>query len=281
MTTTSARLARKSRTSFYYAFRILPAEKRRAIYALYSFCRTVDDCVDDEGGEGAAGLDRWLLEVRHCYSGVPETDLGRDLAWAVLRFPIPRSRLEEIIEGCRMDLTTTRYKTFEDLVVYCRQVASAVGLASIEIFGYRNPRTLDYAQELGLALQLTNILRDVGADAVRGRIYIPLEDLARFDVDEEALLRAARGEAARPRNLDALGAFQAQRARDRYEVARAALPREDRRSMASAEVMRAVYQKLLEEVVRQKYPLERRVSLSRPKKIWVAVSTVLRTAAPL
>ena len=174
METTSERVTRQSHTSFDYAFRILPAEKRHAIHALYSFCRVVDDCADEVGGQGAAGLDRWLEELEHCYAREPATDIGRDLTLALARFPIPRSCLEEVVAGCRMDLTTTRYATFEELTLYCRRVASAVGLATIEIFGYTNPRTRDYAVELGLALQLTNILRDVGSDAVHGRIYLPL-----------------------------------------------------------------------------------------------------------
>src|SRR5262245_19060567 len=184
MESLSARVTRQSGTNFYYAFLMLPAAKRRAIYALYSFCRVADDCVDEEGGAGEAGLQRWADEVRRCYEGRPRTELGRDLAAALARFPIPRACFEDIVAGCRMDLAVARYATFADLATYCRRVASAVGLASIEIFGYRNPATRAYAVELGLALQLTNILRDVAADAARGRIYVPLEDLARFGVSE-------------------------------------------------------------------------------------------------
>lgn len=278
MDTAAARLTRRSGTSFYYAFRILPERKRRAIFALYSFCRVVDDCVDEEDGEGSAGLDRWAAEVGRCFSGNPETDLGRDLASALERFPIPRSCFDEIIEGCRMDLTTSRYATFEDLRVYCRRVASAVGLASIEIFGYRNARTREYAVELGLALQLTNILRDVGADARRDRIYLPLEDLERLGVTEAELLAAARGSAPRPAAFDALATFHAERARTHYRLAKTALPAEDRRAMTSAEVMGAVYGSLLEAVVREGFPLDRRVALSRPRKAWIALTTAARVA---
>ncbi len=140
-----ARVTRQSGTNFYYAFRILPEEKRRAIYALYAFCRVVDDCVDEEGGEGEAGLARWLAELHRAYAGRPETELGRELAETVARFPIPRACFEDVVAGCRMDLTTSRYATFADLRVYCERVASAVGLASIEIFGYDDPRTREYA----------------------------------------------------------------------------------------------------------------------------------------
>ena len=192
----AARITRQSGTNFYYAFRILPAAKRRAIYALYSFCRVVDDCVDEPGGEGEAGLRRWLEEAHRCYAGQPTTELGQELAEALFQFPIPRACFEQIVDGCRMDLTPRRYATFADLRVYCEKVASAVGLASIEIFEYRHPRTREYAVELGVALQLTNILRDIGADGARGRLYLPLEDLARFGVAEAEVLEATPRPAA-------------------------------------------------------------------------------------
>jgi phytoene synthase len=273
----TARLTRQSGTSFYYAFQILPEAKRRAIYALYSFCRAVDDCVDEEGGGGEAGLQRWLDEVARCYEGAPSTELGRDLAQAIARFPIPRACLEDVVDGCRMDLARTRYATFEELRSYCRRVASAVGLASIEIFGYTNPATRRYAEELGLSLQLTNILRDLGSDADRGRIYLPLEDLMRFGVAEDAFLAAARGQAPRPPGLRDLLAFEAERTRGRYSEAKALLPAEDRRSVASAEVMGAVYRELLEELARRGFPLRERVALSRPRKAWIAAWSVVRT----
>lgn len=272
----SERLTRQSGTSFFYAFRLLPVEKRRAIYALYSFCRLVDDCVDEQGGDGEAGLARWQDEVHRCYEGRPETELGRELAGAVARFPIPRRCFEEIVEGCRMDLTTTRYATFDELRVYCRRVASTVGLASIEIFGYRNPGTRDYAVELGLALQLTNILRDVAADAARGRLYIPLEDLERFGVAEAELL-AASATPVRAAGIDALLVFEGDRARSHYERARALLPPEDRRSMASAEIMGAIYREILGELARRGYPLSgRRLRISRLRQAWIALRTLAR-----
>jgi phytoene synthase len=271
----SARLTRQSGTSFYYAFRLLPVEKRRAIYALYSFCRVVDDCVDEPDGEGAAGLDRWLEEARRCYGGAPETPLGRELAAAVARFPIPRVRFEQIVAGCRMDLTIVRYETLADLRVYCERVASAVGLAAIEIFGYRNPATREYAVELGVALQLMNILRDVGADAVRGRLYLPLEDLRRFGLDEAELMRVAVEGGPRPSAVDALLAFEAGRARAQHERARARLPPEDRRAMLPAEIMAAVYRDLLGRLERRGHPLgTARLALSRPRKAWIALRTL-------
>jgi len=275
----SARLTRKSRSNFYYAFLTLPAEKRRGIYALYSFCRAVDDCVDEEDGGGAAGLDAWLDEIDRCYGDrPPATLLGRELAETVDRFPIPRTTLEDIVAGCRMDLTESRYESFADLRVYCERVASAVGLASIEIFGYRSPGTRDYAVNLGLALQLTNILRDVAVDAGRGRLYLPLEDLARFGVGEsEIFAAAAEPGAPRAPEIDRLLGFQAERARGHYEAAAERLPREDRRSMLAAEIMGGIYRSLLEALAARGYPIGgERVRLGRARKAWVALRTVAR-----
>jgi phytoene synthase len=274
----SARLTKQSGTHFYYAFRILPEEKRRAIYALYAFCRTVDDCVDEPDGEREAGLARWLAEVQRAYSGRPETELGRELAEALTRFPIPRGAFEDIVAGCRMDLTTRRYASFAELRVYCERVASAVGLASIEIFGYEDRRAREYAVELGLALQLTNILRDVASDAARDRLYLPLEDLARFGVAEQVLLAAARDPAAaRPAGLRELLTFEAERARSHYAAAARLLPERDRRSMLAAEIMAAIYRAVLEAWARRGHPVGGvRTRLSKPRQLWIALRTVPR-----
>lgn len=273
-----ARVTRQSGTNFYYAFRVLPLEKRRALEALYAFCRVVDDCVDEKDGEGEAGLRRWLAEMQRAYGGRPETELGRELAEAVARFPIPRGCFEDVVAGCRMDLTTRRYASFADLRSYCARVASAVGLASIEIFGYEDPRTREYAAELGLALQLTNILRDVGPDAARDRLYLPLEDLARFGVGEEALLAAALdAHAPRPEGLDRLLAFEVERARAHYAAAASALPPRDRRSMLAAEIMGAIYRGVLEEWARQGHPVGgARVQLGRQRRAWLALRAAAR-----
>jgi len=276
--TASERLTRQSGTNFYYAFRLLPAEKRRAIYALYSFCRVVDDCVDEDGGEGEAGLRRWLEEVHRCYAGRPETELGQELTETLVRFPIPRASFEDIVAGCRMDLTTRRYPTFPDLRVYCERVAGAVGLAAIEIFEYEHPQTRDYAVELGVAMQLTNILRDVGVDARQGRLYLPLEDLALFDVLEEELLQAAKGRVATPRlELRRLLAFETDRAREQYAKAASLLPEEDRRSLLAAEVMAAIYRAILETFARRGHPIGGpRVGLAAPRKAWITLRTAAR-----
>ena len=274
----SAQITRNSQSNFYYAFLTLPPEKRRGIFALYSFCRVVDDCVDEEDGGGEAGLDDWLAEVERCYGGAPETGLGRELAATVSRFPVPRSALEDIVAGCRTDLTQSRYETFADLRVYCERVASAVGLASIEIFGYSNPRTREYAVELGLALQLTNILRDVAPDAARDRLYIPLEDLARFGVGEDEILAMARDPGSpRGPQIGRLLAFEADRARGHYAAAAERLPPEDRSSMLAAEIMGAIYREILEELGRRGHPVGgERVRLGRPRKAWIALRTVAR-----
>jgi phytoene synthase len=276
----AARITRQSGTSFYYAFRILPGDKRRAIYALYSFCRVVDDCVDEPGGEGEAGLARWLEEARRCYAGQPTTELGRELAEALFQFPIPRACFEQIVDGCRMDLAPRRYASFADLRGYCEKVASAVGLAAIEIFGYRSPATRAYAVELGVALQLTNILRDLGGDAARGRLYLPLEDRARFEVGEAELLAAGGGGEARRPAVDALLRFEAERAREHYARTAALLPDEDRRAMASAEMMAAVYRALLDELTRRSFPAGPRLRLSTARKLWVTAGALFRAYGP-
>lgn len=273
----TARLTRESGTSFYYAFQLLPAEKRRAIYALYSFCRVVDDCVDEPGGEGEAGLERWLSEARRAYAGDAQTELGRELQRAVARFPIPRRSFEDIVAGCRMDLAQTRHETFADLRIYCEHVASAVGLASIEIFGHESPRTRDYAGLLGLALQLTNILRDVAEDADKGRIYLPQDELRRYGVTQDEVLAAARPGFSKSPAFHALLAFQGERARAYFGQAREALPEVDRRAMLPAEIMGAVYRALLEEMAARDWPVGRPAArLSRPRKAWLALRTVPR-----
>jgi phytoene synthase len=280
MESASARITRQSGTSFYYAFRILPRAKRRAIYALYSFCRVVDDCVDEEGGEGETGLRRWLDEVYRCYQGQPTTPLGRDLAEALFQFPIPRACFEDIVAGCRMDLGVKRYATFKDLRVYCERVASAVGLAAIEIFEYRHPDTRRYAVELGVALQLTNILRDLGPDAARARLYLPTEELGRFAVDEALLLASAARDRTPSSHALPLLRFQAERARAQYQVARAALPGVDRAAMAPAEIMASVYRCVLDRVEARGFPFRPRVTLSRPRRAWIALSTLVRSRRP-
>ena len=261
-----AQITRESRSSFYYAFALLPPERRRALYAVYAFCRFIDDIADDEGiREPAVLLSRWREELARVYTGVPTRALSRALADTARRFEIPRNLLEEIIAGVEMDLARKRYQTFDELRPYCYRVASALGLICIEIFGYRNPSAKTYAENLGLALQLTNILRDVREDAERGRIYLPLEDLVRFGVTEDEILAGVYSP-----NFVRLMDFEAKRAQELYAKARSALAPEDRSTLLTAEAMRLIYAALLERIIKSNYRvMDRRHSLSAPHKLYL------------
>jgi len=259
-----AEVTRQSSSNFYYAFMLLPAERRRALYAVYAFCRFVDDIADDgAAAQPAVLLERWREELRKVFSGAVERPVSRALAANVRRFNIPQRYFEEVIDGVEMDLTRKRYATFAELSLYCRRVASAVGLICIEIFGYRNSATRVYAERLGLAFQLTNILRDVREDAARDRIYLPLEDLERFGVTEKEILQSAYTP-----GFNQLMEFEAARARQFYQEAAAALAPEDKSSMVAAEGMRLIYSALLERISRSGYRVfDRRLSVSAPRKL--------------
>ena len=261
-----AEITRRSSSNFYYAFMLLPAERRRALHAVYAFCRFIDDIADDEStGDAASLLNRWREELDRVYGGTPTRAISRALADSARHFNIPRQYFEEIIAGVEMDLTRKRYANFEQLRRYCYRVASAVGLICIEIFGYTNPAAREYAEKLGIAFQLTNILRDVKEDAERGRIYLPLEDLARFDVTEEEILHTVYSP-----NFVRLMEFEAARAQDFYREAEVALPAEDRSSLLTAEAMRLIYGALLDRIVRSNYRvLDRRLSLPAPLKLYL------------
>jgi phytoene synthase len=261
-----ARITKESSSNFYYAFKLLPAQRRSALYAVYAFCRFVDDIADDESvREPAALLARWREELERVYDGAPTRPVSRALADSVRRFSIPRVYFDEIIDGVEMDLTRKRYENFVELRLYCYRVASAVGLICIEIFGYRNPRARIYAENLGLAFQLTNIIRDVREDAGRGRIYLPLEDLARFAVKEEELLSGQYSE-----RFERLMEFEAGRAQEFYHQAELALPAEDRASLLTAEAMRLIYSALLRRIVKSRYRvMDGKLRLSAPHKIFL------------
>jgi 15-cis-phytoene synthase len=261
-----AEILRGSNSSFLYPFKLLPLERRRALYAVYAFCRFVDDIADDESiREPAELLRRWREELGRVYGGLPTRAISRALADAAARFSIPREYFEEVINGVEMDLSRKRYSTFLELRQYCYRVASAVGLICIEVFGYRNPNAKVYAENLGIALQLTNILRDVKEDAGRGRIYLPLEDLERFGVTEDEILRGVYNDA-----FVRLMEFEAIRAREYYEAAERALPDEDRLTLLTAEAMRLIYGSLLRLIVSSNYRvLDRRLSLSAPRKLYL------------
>jgi phytoene synthase len=268
-------VTRKSSSNFYHAFRLLPAERHNALCALYAFCRFLDDIADQPGVEeryAQAGtrqkklailLQMWRDELRHCYEGNARHPISQALADVVRRFPIQQAHLSGIIDGVEMDLHRTRYHTFAELYDYCYHVASLVGLVCIEIFGYRNSRACDYAINLGIAFQLTNIMRDVWEDAQRDRIYLPVEDLDRFCYTPRDLCQGIYNDA-----FVRLMAFEAERARDYYRQAVIALSPEDRRSLAAAEAMRLIYRRLLDKLVAQRFQVfGKRVTLPTVDKV--------------
>jgi phytoene synthase len=270
-------------TSFYYSFFALPAEKRNAIVAVWDFCRAIDDAVDEpKAGREAASpeqaLVRWREEVARLYEGgEPVTREGRNLAPFIRQFNLPRTAFGDLIDGVEMDLDQRRYETFEALRQYCLHVASAVGLICVEIFGYRDLQSRDYAVDLGIALQLTNIIRDVGADLQRGRLYVPLEDLRKFGCTEDDL-RAGIVTA----NVRNLLAFECARAREYYRKAEKALPRPDARRLIAASIMAAIYADLLRTIERSNFEVfGRRLRVSRPRQAIIAAVTWLKIRVPL
>jgi len=275
-------MARK--TSFYYSFLVLPAEQRRAIVAVWDFCRAVDDAIDETAPaapapckfeglapskvDGRAAVQFWRAELARCFAGTePETSQGQRLQPFVRRLDLPRPAFEDVIDGVAMDLDTTRYQTFAELFEYCRRVASAVGLICIKVFGCRSDRSRDYALNLGVALQLTNILRDVKADLARGRVYLPLDDLATYECTVDDL---AAGIMIEP--IRRVVAFECRRAREFYRRAADILPPEDRKHLMAAEIMRAVYFETLERIERSGYDVfTARARVPRPKQALIAV----------
>ena len=248
-------ITQRSSSNFYHAFRLLTRERHNALCALYAFCRFVDDIadqdqsqIDERQPQGrkerlAQLLNTWREELSCCYGEAPRHPISCALADTVRRFPIQQEHLAGIIDGVEMDLSRTRYQTFSELYEYCYRVASLVGLVCIEIFGYQSPRARDYAINLGIAFQLTNILRDVGEDAQRERIYLPLEDLARFEYSEQELLSHEYNAA-----FLELMTFEGQRAQEYYSRAVSLLDRQDRRSLVAAEAMRLIYHGLLKKL---------------------------------
>jgi len=260
--------AAASGSSFYHSFRLLPRAKRQAITAFYAFCREVDDIVDDcrEPQVARAKLGWWREEVARIYGGSPSHPVSRALALHVGPFGIAQEQLEEILDGMEMDLTHTRYPDFKTLRLYCHRVAGVVGEVAAGIFGYRERATLKYAALLGLAFQLTNIIRDVGEDARRGRIYLPQDELAQFGVTESDILDRRTTPAFRE-----LMEFQYQRAQETYDQALSLLPAGDRKAQRPGLAMAAIYRTLLEEIRRDSYPvLEARIALPPLRKLWLA-----------
>ena len=269
-------------TNFYYSFLVLPAEKRDAIIAVWDFCRAVDDAVDEAPADQVdTQLALWRQEVAACFGdGTPRTPQGRALVRLVPIFNLPRAPFDALIEGVAMDIGAPRYETFADLYEYCVRVASAVGLMCVEIFGYTDPRVRQYATDLGVALQLTNILRDVPGDLGRGRIYIPLEDLRTFGCTEEDLRRETEhaGRGVQLPRVKSLLRHQAERAHDYYRRAAEALPRRDARALVAAEIMGAIYFAILTKIERSDYDVfSGVVRIPRARRALIALRIWMKT----
>jgi len=267
--------AAASGSSFYYSFLFLPAERRRAITALYAFCREVDDIADEVKDIGVARtkLAWWRTEVANLFAGHPQHPVTRALAPFVPAYGLDAARMNEIIDGMEMDLTHHRYPDFEALKLYCHRVAGVVGQLSAAIFGYTHASTLEYAENLGIAFQLTNIIRDVGEDARRDRVYLPQDELAREGLTAEDIL-ARKGGDAFVRVMQA----QAARAESYYQAAYAKLAPEDRANQRAGLIMAAIYATLLEEIRRDGFAvLEQRIALTPLRKLWIAWKTWVRS----
>lgn len=265
--------AAQSGSSFYYSFLFLPPQKRRAITALYAFCREVDDVVDEcsDADLARTKLAWWRGEIAGLFQGQAQHPVTRALAPAVRSFNLPAARFNEIIDGMEMDLVRSRYANFGELKLYCHRVAGVVGLMAAEIFGSTQAATLEYAENLGTAFQLTNIIRDVGEDARRDRIYFPLDELAKFGVESEDVLRGKSSPEFR-----SLLRFQIARARDFYTLAFDSLPASDRRAQRPGLVMAGIYQALLQKIESAGDDiLNTRTSMTPIRKLWIAWRTWL------
>lgn len=285
MTQQSRTITRKSASNLALAFVLLPKARRDAMSALYAFCREVDDVADNESvptEQRRVELAAWREDVRRACDGpAPQFAVNRELQPVIAQYHLPFAHFDELIRGVEMDLEIKRYKTYEELEQYCYRVASVVGLLSIEIFGYQDPACREYAIYLGKALQLTNILRDVGTDAERGRIYLPLDELERCQVAPEEILRGAWSE-----RFEQAAQGTARQARKYYSLARQTLPAAERRSMAAAELMGSVYWRLLRKLERRRFQVfgPRPTRLGKGQKVLLIFRTwcrvVLGAAAP-
>ena len=265
----------QSGSSFYYSFLFLPPERRRAITALYAFCREVDDTVDETSDASVARIKLawWRTEVSSMYKGTPTHPVTQALQPHIATYKLEEQHLQAIIDGMEKELDQSRYLDFPGLQKYCWRVAGVVGILSASIFGYTNPHTLAYAEKLGLAFQLTNIIRDVGDDARKGRIYLPVNELQQFNVTAADILNFRHSE-----KFEALMKFQAERAQRTYDEALALLPKEDRRAQRPGLMMSAIYRTLLDEIQRDNFHvLNQRISLTPLRKLWLAWKTYVRT----
>jgi phytoene synthase len=260
--------AARSGSSFYYAFLFLPDDRRKAITALYAFCREVDDVVDDctDVGIARTKLAWWHTQISQMFQGHPTHPVTRALATHLSAFDITEARLQAVITGMEMDLDKSRYANWQELETYCWHAAGVVGELSAGIFGYQSTETLTYATKLGLAFQVTNIIRDVGDDARRGRVYLPADELARFNVSLDDIMQARQTPA-----FASLMQFQAARARSLYAQAAQSLAQADRRTQRPGLMMAAIYATLLDEIEHEQWQvLDRRISLTPIRKFWLA-----------
>lgn len=260
--------AASSGSSFYYAFLFLPAQRRAAITAFYAFCREVDDVVDEVSDPGVARtkLAWWQSEVSQSFAGKPTHPVMQAVMPHVPAYGLEERQFQAIIQGCQMDLEQTRYLDFPGLARYCHLVAGVVGEVSARIFGQTDAATTGYAHKLGLAFQLTNIIRDVGEDAMRGRIYLPVSELQQFDVKAHEILNRKYSD-----NFTKMMRFQAQRAHGLYDEALAMLPAADRRSQKPGLMMASIYRTLLREIEAEDFKvLHQRISLTPLRKLWLA-----------
>lgn len=264
--------AAKSGSSFYYSFLFLPEQQRKAITALYAFCREVDDIVDSniDTAIKQTKLQWWRNEISALFNAQAQHPVTRALMPAIEQFNLPQEQFEEIIDGMEMDLHNSRYDSFKDLSLYCHRVASVVGLLAAEIFGYRDRKTQKYAHDLGMAFQLTNILRDVYEDARRNRIYLPQDELQQFKVSDSDIIQGETSD-----NFVELMKLQVQRAQGFYDKAITELPEADRYSQRAGLVMARIYQSILNEIVNDGYRvLQHRIKLTPLRKLWLAWKTI-------
>jgi phytoene synthase len=271
-------VTRRSGSSFAAAFWMLSEPRRRALHAVYAFCRMADDIADDPQvqGDRARLLERWRSELSKAYQGSSSHPVGIALADSADRYGLPKSLFEELLEGVAWDLLETEIETYEELRRYCFRVASTVGLLLVRILGYRHPNTLAYAEEMGIAVQLTNVLRDVGPDARDGRVYLPRADRERFGVTDAMLQGPDLAD-----ELRLLLGLYAERARIQYERAEALLPAEDRRRLRAAQAMGAIYRAMLDELQQRSFPcLRETVRLSRARRLWIAGAAWAGISAP-
>jgi phytoene synthase len=263
-------ISKKSKSSFYYAFNLLPEDKRDAMNTVYAFCRKTDDIVDENSDSTDVKyekLRKWRIEFEKSFSGHSEFALLNKLGTTISKFNIPLDPFFELIKGMEMDLQKDRYKSFDDLQLYCYRVASTVGLMCIEIFGYKHPSTKQFAVDLGIALQMTNILRDIGKDAKTGRIYLPQEDLIKFNYTEQEILSLVYND-----NFRDLMIYESSRAKQYFNSATANLDLDDKKTMFAARAMQHIYYKMLEKIISADYDVfNNDIKVSKIEKVGIAL----------